>query len=627
MITLKVKLYQDSAGALHAEFIDGINSVSQNNAGKNIVEVILNGFELQTEEILQIAYATSLNENDPETENIGFNFMEKRYDTNSWVAEVDPLVLDRRGVWYLGLRVVTNTNGVIQTVSNETEMLEFTVNATLKDVNGKYPTKTDVFALYQTAVNSVAQAGKVASETATQVASEVAENVANEKLTPVIQVTNNELGASLELLLNDKTYELYAVLRAKNYEILSQQKVDLPLEEMIIDAYQNEGGNLVIVLKNGQERTIELGALIKGLVSSSEKGKPNGVASLNAQGQVPSEQLPPLNYLPLTGGTVNGAVEADDFTATSTGFFIGETSYEEGFISHLSNSYAFPEDSGTIALREPIYTQLALINQIISQSGIMYTADNTASWNERITADGLNVLDGSTAILKKVVGNTVAYDKDKNGLNGKLANAFFSGIESTNADDTERSNISYPKTQMALGKTIDFEAQKVTDYGKEFVFDETYNIGVYPSNVGIGVFFSGLGLTDTNPVGVCSDGKVVSEQMANQWRVAFGNIYWYSILDTLGYTATWADKTNPTTDEKNQAIENFKAYLAQRYANGNPVTIRYVSSTLQSEHLMPSTIEYEAYKGGTEKVLYNDGAEYGANNELTINYVYIAEVQ
>ena len=79
MITLKIKLYQDSAGALHAEFLDGINSVSQNNVGKNVVEVIPTGFELQTEGIVQIAYATSLNENDPITESIGFNFMEKNY--------------------------------------------------------------------------------------------------------------------------------------------------------------------------------------------------------------------------------------------------------------------------------------------------------------------------------------------------------------------------------------------------------------------------------------------------------------------------------------------------------------------------------------------------------------------
>jgi len=36
-------------------------------------------------------------------------------------------------------------------------------------------------------------------------------------------------------------------------------------------------------------------------IGVNEKGQSNGVASLNAQGQVPSTQLPPLNYLPLTG--------------------------------------------------------------------------------------------------------------------------------------------------------------------------------------------------------------------------------------------------------------------------------------------------------------------------------------
>ena len=556
MIALKIKLTQDSVGALHAEFIDGINSVSQNNAGKNIVEVILNGFELQTEEMLQIAYATSLNENDPETENIGFNFMQKRYDTNSGVAEVDPLVLDRRGVWYLGLRVVTETNGVIQTVSNETDMLEFTVNATLKDENGKYPTKGDVVALYQTAVNAVAQSGKVATETATQVASESAETVAEKKLTPVIQVANEQLGARLELLLNDKTYELYAILRAKNFGILSQQKVDLPLEEMIIDAYQNEGGNLVIILKNGQERTIELGALIKGLVSSSEKGQPNGVASLNAQGQVPLTQLPPLNYLPLTGGAVDGTVEAYDFIATSTGFYIGETSYEEGSIEHLSNSYAFPEKSGTLALREPIDTKFELINQIISQSGIMYTADNTASWNEQIAADGLNVLDGSKAILKKVVGNTVA---SKNLFN-------FDEIANNKIAIDLPNLVNYDK------KSIHFTTAKnmyaLAEYGSKFdILNAVLNI------TEAGTYCLRVKVTNAN------GSALQNAQMRSTWAISTVEGTKQSnsdAIDGLYYFTKWTFTAEDIANFKNTASFRLYMYTARDKTTGENIDC-YVS--------------------------------------------------
>lgn len=631
MITLKVKLYQDSAGALHAEFIDGINSVSQNNAGKNVVEVMVDGFELQTDEILQIAYATSLNENDPETESIGFNFMEKSYERNSWLAEIEPLVLDRRGVWYLGLRVVTQIDGVIQTVSNETDMLEFTVNATIQDKNGNYPIKGDVSALFQTAVESVEQSKKIANETATLVAKTVAESVAYKKLTPVIQVTNEQLGATLELFVNENTYVLTARLRAKNAAILAEQIVDLPLEEMIVDAYQNEGGNLVIVLKNGQERTIELGALIKGLVSSDEKGQPNGVASLNEDGKVPDSQLPPLEYLPLTGGTVSGCVTASTFISGSGE---DETIYADGSISFGGNDFVFPDESGTIALQEPIDTQIELLKQAITQSGIMYAADNTALWNERVTADGLNVLDGSTAVLKKVVGNTVAYDKDENGLNGKLASASFGGIESTNADGTETSTLAFPKTETPLGVTIDFETQKVTDYG----YTVTLTGGEYWSFIGyrngesLSLYTLVLPTTETrNQNAVITDGILDNDDYyaSNSWWIGVNskNLYWINIINVLELNKNWSDKLNPTTEERNQAIADFKAYLAQRYADGNPVTIRYVSATLQSETDFTADNEYTAYKSGTESVLQNDGAEYGANNELTINYVYITEAQ
>ena len=49
-----------------------------------------------------------------------------------------------------------------------------------------------------------------------------------------------------------------------------------------------------------------------------------------------------------------------------------------------------------------------IIDSILSQSGISYQADIVDTYTERITADSENVLDGSKAVLKKVVGNTVS---------------------------------------------------------------------------------------------------------------------------------------------------------------------------------------------------------------------------
>ena len=465
-------------------------------------------------------------------------------------------------------------------------------------------------------------------------------------------------------------------------------------------------------------------------IFSSEKGQPNGVASLNEDGQVPDSQLPPLNYLPLTGGTVNGDIAAQNFISGSGE---DETIYADGSISFGGNDFTFPEESGTLALQEPIDTQIELLKQAITQSGIMYMADNTASWNERVTADGLNVLDGSTAVLKKVVGNTVVcknlvdipaitaetaqtniivnftqnifvsvgelatvsssiwrfsfnfadgtdlYATDTELSSGGkiikatadnpivtiryrgtyitagqyskimiaygdtatpyqpyfvgLKSAYFGGIESTNADGTKTSTLSFPKKETPLGTTIDFETQKVTDYGYTVTLTggEPWSFIGYKNGESPSLYTLVLPTTENrNRNAVITDGILDNDDYAsNSWWIGVNskNLYWINIINVLELNKNWSDKLNPTTEERNQAIADFKAYLAQRYADGNPVTIRYISSTLQSETDITANNEYTAYKGGTEKVLDDDGAEYGANNELTINYVYITEAQ
>jgi hypothetical protein len=85
--------------------------------------------------------------------------------------------------------------------------------------------------------------------------------------------------------------------------------------------------------------------------------------------------------------------------------------------------------------------------------------------------------------------------------------------------------------------------------------------------------------------------------------------------------------TNPTQqatqEEIGIGIQNFKAWLAERYANGNPVTIRYVSSELQKETPFTEAQRlvgdnYIVSPQGTETVLGNDTE---AENKPTIEYV------
>jgi hypothetical protein len=401
---------------------------------------------------------------------------------------------------------------------------------------------------------------------------------------------------------------------------------------------------------------------------------------------------------------------------------------------------------------------IALLNTALMQGGITYKADTETEYNERITAGGLNVLDGSLARLEKVVGSTVAYNTDENGMNGKLASASFAGIESTGKNilnqallsggefvtfngkscykyvDKAGANFSFktdfkknqqytitakiyreesqapnplylrvwftdgtkqevyfkantlksftttanktvdyidglpnysqnsyldltvtqieagttatefapyvvntfdfPKTETPLGVTIDFENKKITDYGVDLVLTGTEAIEIctsYSNEFGYGVnIINALSTGTSKAVGVCTDavvGTLNTSQAVMQLGLSTGgnifpNIYWAGILKTLGiYTGA----EQPTGETLKTAIASFKAYLAQRYADGNPVKIRYLSSVLQSETDFTEGNEYRVWANGTERVLGNGNAAFGVKNTLLQNYIVVKE--
>ena len=643
-------------------------------------------------------------------------------------------------------------------------------------------------------------------------------------------IVYNSSAGTIVASIDNSTFVMTIKLFDRNNNEMSSTQIDLPLESMVVDAEYNPaaGGAIVLKLQSGSIIPIPVADIVQGLISESEKGVPNGVATLDENGKVPTEQLPKGS-----GG-------------------VSEEEVKEAVKETLTNRTETWTDEEKAAACETIgaatKTEVELLSKALVQSGTIYTADIETEYNERVTADGENVLNGSQAVLKKVVGNTVAcknlvdipfidattgsatqpikievnINKDIFVSAGELAkvsasirrfilnhadgtvdyivdddiasggikiavtadnpivsieyigtyitagryskimieygdtateyqpyftglkSASFGGIESGGknlvdipfinsatyqqefavnfwqdifvsvgelatvsssiwrfqfvlkdgtsfyATDLElerggkkisatadnpivkivyRGNYitagqyskimieygttateytpyispylyAFSKTEMPLGKTIDFENKKITDYGVEIVLTGAETFSYYGAKTTIGgnpIFYPSIFVqvlpNNENRVlnAVSTDGAVPkSEQAAwdsNVFWIGVNNkyLYWIDILRILGFTDSWVDEENPTNEEQNQAISDFKAYLAQRYADGNPVTIRYVSSTLQSETDFTADNEYTAYKGGTEKVLYNDGNEYGANNTLTQNYILVKE--
>ncbi len=148
MATMRIKLYSDSAGVLQAEFLDGLSSISQNNAGNNVIEVVPD-FALSENEALQMGFSTSLNEADPSTQNVGFTLMENP-EAGIYRTLVPPLVLATRGTWYLQIRSVSGWLEASNRYANinHSNWLEFEINATIYDTMGAYPNNGDILALY-----------------------------------------------------------------------------------------------------------------------------------------------------------------------------------------------------------------------------------------------------------------------------------------------------------------------------------------------------------------------------------------------------------------------------------------------------------------------------------------------
>ncbi len=158
MITLKIRLYKDSSGALRIDWLDGLNCVSQNSVGNHVVQFVPDGFELAHGEHIRMSFATSLNEADVNTENVGWTYVPLDWLTQTYKAEIPPLVLATRGTWYVQAQIAygnVHTNQYLN-ANNSVNTLSFEVNNSIyEDATGNYPNDADIANLYRQAKDGI----------------------------------------------------------------------------------------------------------------------------------------------------------------------------------------------------------------------------------------------------------------------------------------------------------------------------------------------------------------------------------------------------------------------------------------------------------------------------------------
>lgn len=141
---------------------------------------------------------------------------------------------------------------------------------------------------------------------------------------------------------------------------------------------------------------------------------------------------------------------------------------------------------------------------------------------------------------------------------------------------------------LADGTIVPLRFAKVDDSADTLIVDKISNKVKYIKKVEYGtpsldyashyknfgnsvILYDMMSSKESSAKGYCNRAKV-STFSKNVIVIGAGTnyVYWLSILDTLGFTSSWVDKSNPTSEEKKQATTDFRAWLKE-----NPTYIYY----------------------------------------------------
>lgn len=193
-----------------------------------------------------------------------------------------------------------------------------------------------------------------------------------------------------------------------------------------------------------------------------------------------------------------------------------------------------------------------------------------------------------------------------------LKNAYFEGVKSTNADGTKESEFSlYSPIELGKWDYIDFERQKIVRGTNTVIFtgnESWLRQGTGANDYGIYSYQASILPSKSTNVGICNRYNVRSSSFSNATEDG-------CMPHTAGY-AYFRTKSYTTVNE-------WKAHLAELYANGNPLILSYELATPTEEDIDIPTNKYTAWNGGSETVIQGetDNSADGAMPKITQIYV------
>lgn len=221
------------------------------------------------------------------------------------------------------------------------------------------------------------------------------------------------------------------------------------------------------------------------------------------------------------------------------------------------------------------------LRTIVVQGGVVNVAEVTATFSERTTAGGLNIVDGTRTLLKKVQGNSY------NDADGNIVHASFSGITSQSADGADLDELTLDSpVELAFADYIDIENQQIVRCTETKTFVKKTQWSMPKASL----FQHVLG----------TDG--VDEA---KWLINHGFTYVYtndpaSKLQDMQFTYEWG--IIQVRCDSITTIDDWGAQLTAWDDAGTPLTLVYTRNKQQSTEDFTCPCAYYAYNGGTETV-------------------------
>lgn len=265
---------------------------------------------------------------------------------------------------------------------------------------------------------------------------------------------------------------------------------------------------------------------------------------------------------------------------------------------------------------EDLSGSIEAVENTLLQSGMTEKISTESSYNERVTADGARVVDGSKAKLHKVVGNTA---KSENLFDGNLENGYYSdanwgmGGKSTNNYRSLMINLS--AGTYCLQFSCEIMLLRTLVDGGYVQSASLLRTTTFTTNGGkVGFSFQ---RADRNEWSDDCLVWITEGTEAKPYTPYFIKSATFGGIKSTSLNGEESVLSFPKTELPNGAMLDFDRQVIVN-ANG--------TETPFTEEMEFAGKEYQVWQGGTETVLGNDGAEKGAKLTLSQGYTIVNEI-